>query len=342
MNARELHNDALVIDCHNDSIMLHMRRGNESLVRPSEHVAQPYAGLLYAMFGVVNEAERSAPVQFDLPAMHAGGLDVAFCAIDVTRFWKNQLSGALDAFGYLLNDIAQAQADVAIVRRTDDILAARAAGRPALLLAIEHADATDRSLNILRMLYEAGVRSIGLTHNLSSWAADGNGEERPGVGLTRFGIALVQEMNRLGMVVDLAHVSESAFYSALEVSTKPVLFSHGNARALCEHTRNLRDEQLRALAANGGVIGLSFVPMFIDKDNPTFARFLDHVDHIASVAGIDSIGLGSDFDGGGTAFPGVAELPRVAEGLLQRGYSEEDVRKILGGNVLRVLRATIG
>ena len=280
--------------------------------------------------------------QFNFPMMSAGGLDVAFCAIDVTKFWKNQLSGALDAFGYLLNDLAQANADVVVVRKTADILAAKAAGRSAILLAIEHADATDRSLNILRMLYEAGVRSIGLTHNLSSWAADGNGEARPGVGLTPFGVHLVREMNRLGMVVDLAHVSESAFFSALGTSTKPVLLSHGNARALCDHSRNLTDEQLRALARTGGVIGLSFVPMFVDNDKPTLDRFFDHVDHIVKLAGVDCVGLGSDFEGGGTVLDDVTQMWRISDGLIRRGYGEGDIRKILGGNVLRVLTATIG
>ena len=236
MNAQELTRDALVIDCHNDSIVAHIRRGNASLAREGARVEQPYPGLIYAMYGPYDSPRREAAGQFSFPKMGAGGLDVAFCAVDVTRMWKNQLSGAMDAFGYLLNDLEQAGADVAIVRTTADIMAAKAAGRLAILLVIEHADCTERSLNVLRMLFEAGVRSIGLTHNLSSWAADGNGEARDGVGLTGFGTHLVQAMNRLGMVVDLAHVSESAFFSALQTSTKPVIFSHGNARALCDHS----------------------------------------------------------------------------------------------------------
>jgi membrane dipeptidase len=342
MNARDLTQDALIIDCHNDSIIAHIRRDHSSLAREGGRVAQPHPGLIYSMYGPYDTPRRDAPAQFNVPMMRRGGLDVAFCAVDVTRLWKNQLSGALDAFGYLLNDLEQAQADVAIVRKTDDILAARAAGRTALLFVIEHADCTERSLNVLRMLYEVGVRSIGLTHNLSSWAADGNGEAREGVGLTAFGAHLVREMNRLGMVVDLAHVSESAFFSALNISVKPVLFSHGNARALCEHTRNLTDEQLRALAGNGGVIGLSFVPMFVSATDPTLDRFFDHVDHIVKVAGVDCVGLGSDFEGGGTVLEDVTQMWRISEGLIQRGYTEGDIRKILGGNVLRVLQATIG
>jgi membrane dipeptidase len=342
MDARELTHDALVIDCHNDSIALHIRRGNQSIAREGATVQQPYPGMIDALYGLYDEPRRSMASQFSIPKMRMAGLDVAFCAIDVTKYRKNELSAALDAFGYLMSDLDETKTGVTIVHKADDILAARAQGHPALLLAIEHADATDRSLNILRMLYEAGVRSIGLTHNLSSWAADGNGEARESVGLTRYGAHLVREMNRLGMVVDLAHVSESAFFSALETSTKPVLFSHGNARALCDHPRNLTDEELRALARNGGVIGLSFVPMFIDQEKPTLDRFFDHVDHIVKVAGADYVGLGSDFDGGGTVLESVTELWQVTAGLLRRGYAEADIRKILGDNVLRVLKATIG
>ena len=160
--------------------------------------------------------------------------------------------------------------------------------------------------------------------------------------MTHFGVLLVQEMNRLGMLVDLAHVSQSAFLSALEVTSKPVIFSHGNARALCDHPRNLTDAQLKALAENGGVIGLSYVPGFVDREKPTLERLLDHIDHIAAVAGVEAIGLGSDFDGGGTLLADATEVPRITKGLLERGYGESEVRKILGGNTFRVLQEAIG
>ncbi len=342
MDYLDVHRDALIIDAHNDAIAAHICRGRLSLERGPDGAERRHQG----MSAFLHPYERPMPgadfIQINFPLMRQAGIDAAFFAVDVTPAIKSWLTFALDVFGYLFDDIGQSGADVTVVRRANDILEAKANGRPALILAVENADCTEGRLNVLRALYELGVRSIGLTHNVSSCAADGCLEARPGVGLTHFGVRLVQEMNRIGMLVDLAHVSESAFYSALEVTSKPVIFSHGNARALWDHPRNLTDAQLKALAANRGVIGLSYVLMFIDKEKPSLERFLDHVDHVADVAGVDVIGLGGDFDGGGTLLASAVEVFRITEGLLKRGYSEADVRRVLGGNVLRVLRETIG
>lgn len=342
MDYLELHRDALVIDSHNDTLAAHMARGRISLERGQDGAERRHPGVSAFLHDYDKPMPGADLIQINFPLMRQAGIDAAFFAVDVTPAVKSWLTLALDAFGYLFDDVEQSGAEVTIVRRADDVLEAKATGRPAVVLAVENADGTERSLNVLRALYELGVRSIGLTHNVSSCAADGCQESRPGVGLTRFGVQLVQEMNRLGMLVDLAHVSESAFYSALEVTSRPVIFSHGNARALCDHPRNLADAQLKALATNRGVIGLSYVPMFIDKENPSLERLLDHVDHIADVAGIEVIGLGSDFDGGGSLLASAAEVPRITEGLLKRGYGEAEVRRILGGNTFRVLKETIG
>jgi len=340
MDAKKLLARALVIDSHNDTIVAHIRRGNWSLFDAEVHGAG-HSGTISFLRGHEPPRPGADAIQIDVPKMRASGIDCGFFAIDVTLAFKNWLTYALDGFGYVLNDLESSGSDAVIVRTADDIVAAHQSGRPALLLAVEHADVVERSLNVLRALYAVGVRSIGLTHNLSSWAADGNGEERDGVGLTHFGRELVREMNQLGMVVDLAHVSPSAFFSALGVSTAPVVFSHGNCRALCDHPRNLTDEQLVALAQNGGVIGLSFVPMFVDEAQPSLARFLDHVDHVVEVVGIDTVALGSDFDGGGTLVPDATHLTHVVEGLISRGYTEGELRAFLGENTLRVLRATL-
>jgi len=312
------------------------------LERGQKGASGRHSGTIAFLRGHEDPRPGASFIQINFSKMRQGGINAAFFAIDVTIALKNRLAYALDGFGYLLNDLEQSDSDVVIVRRADDLLRARAQGKIAMVLAVEHADCIERSLNVLRMLYELGVRSIGLTHNVSSWAADGCMEAREGVGLTNFGKALVEEMNRRGMLVDLAHVSPSAFFSALETTNKPVIFSHGNARALCDHPRNLSDDQLKALAENGGVIGMSYVPSFIDKEHPTLERLLDHIDHIVSVAGLDTVGLGSDFDGGGTLLADATEVPWITEGLVKRGYSEGDIRKILGGNTFRVLKEAIG
>jgi len=342
MDYRQLHENALVIDSHNDTTVAHIRRGNLSLEKGQEDTDKRHSGTIDFLRGHEDPRPGANYIQINFPKMRQAGIDAAFFAIDVTLAFQNRLAYALDGFGYLLNDLEQSKADAVIVRKAEDILQAKAEGKIGMILAIEHADCTERSLNILRMLYELGVRSIGLTHNVSSWAADGCMEAREGVGLTRFGKDLVCEMNRLGMLVDLAHVSPSAFYSALEVTTKPIIFSHGNARALCDHPRNLDDDQLKALAENRGVIGMSYVPSFIDKKNPTLERLLDHIDHIVSTAAVDTVGLGSDFDGGGTLLADATEVPRITEGLVKRGYSEDEIRKILGGNTFRVIKEAIG
>ena len=343
---------ALVIDSHNDTIVAHIRRGylslfaeekfDERAARIRLHSGQQPVGNIGLLRGVESPRGKASPIQIDFPKMRKAEIDVGFFAVDVTLALKNHLTYALDGFGFFYSEFDAHSNEAVIVRNTKDIHRAKEEGKPAALLAIEHADGVEGSLQVLRSLYEIGVRSIGLTHNRSSLAADGCLEARDGVGLTRFGVDLVREMNRLGMLVDLAHVSPGAFYHALEVTAKPVIFSHGNARALCPHPRNLDDDQLKALAESKGVIGMSFVPDFIDEDKPDLDRLLDHIDHVCEVAGIDTVGIGSDFDGGGDLLCDALEYPLIAEGLARRNYTEGQISMILGDNTLRVLDATIG
>ncbi len=340
MDARSLLQQAAVVDLHNDTIVAHIRRHNASLCAPGATLGDGYNGVISGPYGVQHPPEE--PLQIDLPKMRAAGIDVGLFAVDVTQAHNAHLAYALDGLGFLLHDLALHAPEAVLVRGAQDLEVACQERRPGLLLAVEHADVTQGSLNVLHALYALGVRSIGLTHNRSSCAADGCWEAREGVGLTAFGVRLVQEMNRLGMVVDLAHVSPGAFFHALEVSAAPVLFSHGDARALCDHPRNLTDDQLRALAQRGGVIGISYVPTFVDPKAPTLERLLDHMDHIVAVAGIETLALGSDFDGGGTLIAEAGGIETIVAGLLARGYAEADVRAILGQNALRVLRTVLG
>jgi membrane dipeptidase len=267
-----------------------------------------------------------------------------------------------------------------------DVRRAKQEGKVAILIGVEGGHAIESSLDRLRDLHAKGVRYMTLTWNNGlPWAgaAFGEGGTRKG-GLTAFGRDVVREMNRLGMLVDVSHVSDSTFFDAIAASSVPVIASHSSARALSDSPRNLTDDQLRAVARNGGVVNVNFYSRFIDsayrkraeaaeaqvaaarralgpgpdsaaaaarvsamRDSlfaaippAPFSVLIDHIDHIARVAGVDHVGLGSDFDGV-SALPlgmeDVTRLPRIAQALLDRGYSETDVKKVLGGNMLRVM-----
>ena len=264
-----------------------------------------------------------------------------------------------------------------------DVRRAKREGMIAILIGVEGGHAIESSLDRLRELHERGVRYLTLTWNNGlPWAgsAMGEGGTRTG-GLTDFGRAVVREMNRLGMLVDISHVSDSTFYDAVAVSTAPVIASHSSARALAGSPRNLTDDQLRAVARTGGVVNVNFFSRFLDDEYraraeaaearvqaaqhsepdtaganarimarrdslfaaipPTpFGVLIDHIDHVARVAGVDHVGLGSDFDGVSALPHGmedVTRLPRIAQALLDRGWSATDVAKVLGGNMLRVM-----
>jgi membrane dipeptidase len=263
------------------------------------------------------------------------------------------------------------------------IRSAVASGHRAILIGIEGGHAIEDSLDLLRAFYRFGARYMTLTHtNTNNWA-DSSGDEPKHNGLTPFGRQVVTEMNRLGMLVDISHVSDKTFYDAIEVSRAPVIASHSSARALANHPRNMTDDMLRALAKNGGVAMVNFYPIFLSDDvavasrardeklktaiaevkskdpqegptyqegvrklmaaNPlpkvSYTAIVDHIDHMVKVAGIDHVGIGSDFDGIGEVPEGmedVSKLPKIAAELRRRGYSEADIRKIMGENFMRV------
>lgn len=343
---RDLHNQSLVIDSHNDAIVAHIRRGNISLANEQIAGSVEHIGTIAYLRGPVPPEEESIGIQLNIPKMRQGGVDAAFFAVDVTRAWKNHLAYALDAFGWFDAEIAANASDICIARTANDIRNAKANGQLAAVLVIENSEAVERSLNILHSLYLLGVRSIGLTHNPNTWASTGNDEGETGGGLTKFGVQLVKEMNRLGMLVDVSHISERGFWDVLDISQAPIIASHSNCKTLCNHPRNLTNEQLKVIAANGGVVGITFVPGFITKDgwhkSPPFAQLLNHFEYAIDIAGLDHVGIGSDFDGGGDLLKDATELPRITEGLSQRNYSDEAIQKVLGGNHLRVFEAACG
>lgn len=214
------------------------------------------------------------------------------------------------------------------------------------LLAIEGGEALGGSVEVLRCFYRLGVRSVGLTWNGRNELADGQMETGSGGGLTRAGVEIVAEMERLGMLIDVSHLSDHGFWHVLEVTTGPVIASHSNARGQCNHLRNLTDEQIRALAQRGGFIGINFVPEFLREGGKAqIDDIIRHIDHMASVVGNTAhIGIGSDFDGVAELPAGiehVGDLPRIAEALARHGYADADIRGIMGENILRVLEMVL-
>ena len=217
-------------------------------------------------------------------------------------------------------------------------------GKIASLLGIEGGHAIENSLGALRSYYEIGVRYMTLTHNGTlDWADAGSGEHRHG-GLTEFGKEVVREMNRLGMLVDLAHTSSGTMHDALDVSEAPVIWSHAAANSVREHTRNVPDDVLRRLPENGGVVMAVFYPPFISsREEATISDVADHIEHISNVAGIDHVGIGSDIDGIELTVDGledVSKIPALFAELARRGWTERELAKLAGGNVLRAMKET--
>jgi membrane dipeptidase len=263
----------------------------------------------------------------------------------------------------------------------DDVVRIHAAGRIASLIGVEGGHSINNSLGVLRAFYAAGARYMTLTHSANTDWADSATDDPKHDGLTPFGRIVVGEMNRLGMLVDLSHVSPKTMHDALDTTLAPVIFSHSSARALTDFARDVPDDVLKRLPANGGVVMVTFVPAFVNtkvlewsadrdaaearakslfegspervkasldqwlKDHPspraTVADVADHIEHVMQVAGEDHVGLGGDFDGISSTPLGlasVADYPNLFEELLRRGHSEQQLKKLAGLNVLRVLR----
>jgi len=282
----------------------------------------------------------------DLPRMREGGIKLQFFALYIKEEFSH--SGALRYCLQLLDSyyetMQRCRDDLQTVYSAADLQEALKGPKTAALLSVEGGEALEGEMGILRMLFRLGVRSLGLTWNHPNQLASGVGEGVQGDGLTAFGRQVVREMNELGMVIDLAHINEAGFREAIAESSAPVIVSHANARALCDHPRNLSDDQLRRLRDCGGVIGLTFYPEFVAPQEATVEKLIDHFVHVAAVAGIEHLGFGSDFDGIEQVIDGLedaAALPRLLEGLSRRGFSAADIEKIASKNFIRVLEKVL-
>lgn len=364
--ALAIHRRAIVIDTHND-------------------ITTPMANDDFDLNGT-----PPAPYRTNIARMKQGGLTAEFFSLYV-KPWYVEHGGAarrtLDMIDSVYRAAERNPRDLMIATSVADIRRAKQLNKIAALMGIEGGHAIEDSLPTLREFYRLGVRYMTLTwNNTNNWADAGRGEKKHH-GLSDYGREVVREMNRLGMLVDVSHVSDETMSDALEVSKAPIIASHSSARALSDVPRNIPDDLLKRIAKNGGVIQVNFYSEFVDvktvkpqsderdarlkaqqdaltkkyKDDPErlgeegdkleaanplpplpISKLIDHIDHIVKVAGIDHVGLGADFDGANDMPEGaqdVSMLPNITYELLKRGYSEQDIRKILGENFLRVFAA---
>jgi membrane dipeptidase len=363
--ARALHRDCLLVDGHND-LPYQFREKNDLSFRTLD-IARPQKAL-----------------HTDIPRLREGGVGAQFWAAYVpvsTRRDHSAIKMTLEQIDVIHRMVRAYPRDLEFARTADDIVRVRNAGKVASLIGVEGGHSIDNSLGVLRTYYELGVRYMTLTHSENTDWADASTDKAKANGLTPFGEEVVLEMNRLGMMVDLSHVSADTMRHALRVTRAPVVFSHSSAFAKAEHPRNVPDDVLKLMPKNGGVVMVNFYSGFIvpeasrlrkrmfevarelkakypdekefqaaldqyRKDNPiprgTIHDVVDHIEHIIKVAGIDHVGLGSDFDGIDSApeqLDDVSKYPLVTQELLNRGYKPDQVRKVLGENFMRVFRA---
>ena len=331
----------------------------------------------------------AAPLMTDIPRLRAGGMGGQFWSVWVPPDMKGfeAVQTTLEQIDLVKRMAARYPDDLEMAFTAADVRRIHRSHRIASMIGIEGGHQINNSLGVLRQMYDAGVRYMTLTHTLNTAWADSATDRPVHHGLAPFGIVIIREMNRLGMLVDLSHVSPESMRAALAVSEAPVIFSHSSARALVDHPRNVPDDVLRSLAANGGVVMVNFAPGYVsdarnrwDADQAaertrfnsppyvglyigqperakaalidwegkhprpvtTLVQVADHVDHIRQVAGVDHVGLGSDFDGIGDAplgLDGVDRYPALLEELLRRGWTDADIAKLAGENVLRVMAA---
>ncbi|MBZ5592310.1 MAG: dipeptidase [Acidobacteriia bacterium] len=338
----------------------------------------------------VDIGKRLTDGQADLVRLREGGMHAPFFALWVPMYYKGSeavrrtldmrdtFQGVLDRYPDQI-ELATSAADVERIVHAHKIAA---------VLTLEGGHQISDDLAVLRMYHRMGIRSMTLTHFRNNDWCDSSTDKPQHNGLTEFGKDVVREMNRIGMIVDISHVSDKAFFDTLAVTSKPVIASHSSCRALSEFPRNMTDDMLRALARNGGVVGINFgggflnqkeadndmrninaiggaepnltskalddymAAMWIKNDWPhprkSMASLDDvvaHIDHVVKVAGIDHVGIGSDFDGISDSPRGLedeSKMPALTEALLKRGYREGDIKKIMGENTLRVMREVVG
>jgi len=362
--AQELHRSALLIDGHND--LPWKMRDRSSLT-----------------FDKLDLAKHQPELHTDIPRLLEGGVGAQFWSVYVpvsTMSDGVSLSMTLEQIDFVDAMMKKFPDTFELALTVQDIRRIHASGKIASLIGVEGGHAIENSLNVLHQLYRRGARYMTLTHSKNlDWADSATDDPSTG-GLTPFGEEVIREMNRLGMMVDLSHVSPATMKHALRITQSPILFSHSSARAVADHPRNVPDDVLNLTAKNNGVVMVNFYPSFVvpeaaklsvqrlvlagqlkaeladedeidrrldrwDAEHPrptgSIHDVVDHIDHIVKVAGIDHVGLGSDYDGIPSVpdqLEDVSDFPKITQVLLDRGYSDDEIRKILGENLMRVMK----
>ena len=374
--ARKLHFSSLVVDTHADT-------------------TQRFLGGQFAADGTFHPnlqfdfASRDARGSVDIPRMREGGLDALFFSIWISPKVKGPpaVKHALEQIAAVHEEVRLHSADLAFAATAEEVRAAHQQGKIAALIGIEGGHMINSDLAVLRKFFAQGARYMTLTHARNVEWADSSGDTPVHNGLTAFGREVIHEMNRLGMMVDISHVSDKTFYDVLAVSKAPLIASHSSCRAICRAPRNMTDAMIKALVAKGGVIQINYHVAFLsqeffgaEKKDPKinksiesevrelcgdheacellegdrltreyvtqgklprvdWSKIIEHIDHAVKLAGADHVGLGSDFDGANMPYgmEDASQLPKITEALLQKGYSEDDVKKILGENTLRLM-----
>lgn len=339
-------------------------------------------------FEHVDLAKRTNEGHIDIPRMREGGMNAIFFSIwaPVTITGPAATKRAMDLINSVMDQIHKHPQDLVLATTAAEVRAAHAQGKIAALMGVEGGHMIDNNLDVLRQFAKLGVRYMTLTHTMDTDWAGSSGDDAKHIGLTPFGKDVIREMNRLGVLVDISHVSDKTFYDALEVSAAPMIASHSSCRAICDAPRNMTDDMIKALAAKGGVIQINYHVGFLSQayrdaslksaelksrtaaaekavegDEAASIRadervahemmmegklpkveweaIVDHIDHAVKLVGADHVGLGSDFDGATMpiGMEDCSKLPKLTEAMLRRGYSESDIRKILGENTLRVM-----
>lgn len=323
--AQRLHNEAIVIDTHCDTLMAYLpQRG-----RPKRSLG-----------------ERSEHGHIDLPRMIDGGVT---CQTFAMYTGNKPIVPEATLRALQMTDVfyegIEANEGIVAVTSADEIVAAKKDGKTTGLLSIEGAEPLMGDIGLLRVFYRLGVRMLSFAWNFRTPFADGLNARRSESKLPELGVQALEEMDRLGMIFDVSHLTDSNFWDVADVMKGSFIASHSNCREIADVARNLTDDMIVALADHGGVMGLNFGAGFVHRESATVATLVDHVDRVVEVAGIDYVGLGSDFDGVGRLPEGindVSDLPNITRELVKREYSDEDILKFLGGNHLRVFKEVIG